>query len=264
MKKLILAFAFAIFSLGIPVLMAQAVAQQELEVAEQEQTLEQDESAPRFQETKSNIKIDIEGLSEEDAEKVKSTVEDTLGSLASLLGDRVRAELALELGSLSEEEKEKVSEALGSFPNDQNITVNAGNIGFPELAIALTAISLTLGLPVIILVLVLVFGQKKRRQMMELAKMYVDADKAIPPHVLAEFGTNMNSAKRLRTGLTLLFVGLALVAILTASGSDAGLIGLLPAAVGISRIIYWVYEVRQEKNLAESGLAPDQIQGVEA
>lgn len=233
MKRSIIAFAFAIFSTCVPLMMAQAVV----------------EDAP-ITESSAKIDVDIEMLSPEQEGRLHETIDD----LGDILGDRVKTQLKAELGKLDEDEKRQLSEAIGKAFKAKHIRFDTSGMGVAEAFVAITAICLTLGLPVIIFVLVLLFGQRKRRQMMELAGMYVKADQPIPDGVISEFGTGMNTEKRLRSGLQLIFVGIALVIVLGAYTGEGATLGLLPIAIGLARVIYWRYETKQNKEFDDTEL----------
>lgn len=229
MKKFILSIAFAAFSVGLPLVFAHAAAQQSEPLVDNTETVS---------EVASPINIDIEGLDEEQEDRVQDVVE----GLGKIFGDQVKAEIEVELKDLSAKERQQLGNKLEDVFEGNHISFGSDGLGFGESLVAITAICLTLGLPVIILLVVFIFAQKKRRQMMELAGLYVKADQPVPPHVMAEFGTGMSAPKRLRTGLQFLFVGIALLAVLGTVGGDAAVFALIPIAIGLARIIYWRYE----------------------
>lgn len=233
MKKLIVSIAFAAFSLGFPLVIAQAAAQETDSSIEINTT----ESEPS-----SSVDVEIQGLDADQEDRVREAVE----GLGKVFGDQVKAEIEVELRDLSDEERRKLGHKLDNMFGGDHISFDTGGLGFAEAIVAITAICLTLGLPVIILLVVFIFAQKKRRQMMELAGLYVKADQPVPPHVMSEFGTGMSAAKRLRTGLQFVLVGIALLAILGTIGDEAAVFALIPIAIGLARIIYWRYE---SKNL---------------
>ena len=227
MKEILIALAFAIFSLSMPLLMAQAQTQEP--AAETEEQTSGDDSAGAA------IQLELEGLTPEQELRVKEAIERVSG----LLGDKLSTEVKVELNTLKDLAKDEAFEG--------NIHIGGDGIGFGEALVAITAICLTLGLPVIILLVVFIFAQKKRRQMMELAGMYIKADQPMPEHVLAEFGSSVGSDKRLRTGIQFLLVGAAIMAVLGALADDGSVavLGLIPVAIGLARIIYWRYESKK-------------------
>lgn len=229
MKKLLVAGFFTLFSVAVPLVWAQAVAQ------ETERVVMKADDAP--------VQVEISGLSDTDEERIEAIID----GLGEVFGEKVRAKLEVKLSELDDIEREALADELDGMFDGNGIQVHTGGLGILEALVALTAISLTLGLPVIILLLVFIFSMRKRRQMMELTGMYVKADKEIPAHVMAEFGTGMTPEKRLRTGLHWFLVGLALVAVISATGGEgAATLGLIPAAIGLARILYWWYESRHQ------------------
>ncbi len=246
MKKTLIAFTFAVFCLVVPVLMAKAVAQD----AEPNSV----NTAPKAE---SSIKIEVEGLSAEQEGRLRRAVD----GLGDILGDRAKTELEVKLDDLSVAEKRRANRSLDNMFDGDEFDFQSSGIGLGETIVAITALILTLGLPVIILLMVLIYAQRKRRQMMELAGMYVKADQPLPPHVLAEFGSGMTPDKRLRSGLQLVLVGIAIIAVLGALGGEAATIGLIPVAIGLSRLIYWRYESKQppkdDQQLIENFISDD-------
>ena len=220
MKKLITALAFTLFSLALPVLMAQQVA------AQQGTTNE------------SSVSVEIDGVSADQEDSIREAIE----SVGEVLGENVQAKLEVELSDLDKLERKEVLEALASLRDRDSFSFNSHGVGLGETVVAITAICLTLGLPVIILLLVLIFAAKKRRQMMELAGMYIKADQPLPEHVISEFGSGMNAEKRLRTGVQLFLIGIAVTIVLGTYAGEAATLGLIPIAIGLARIIYWRHE----------------------
>jgi hypothetical protein len=105
--------------------------------------------------------------------------------------------------------------------------------------------------------LVFLFVQKKRRQMMDLAAMYIKADRPMPEHVMSEFGSGMSGNKRLRSGLHYTLVGLAIVIFLAAvADGEVATLGFIPMAIGLARIIYWKLD---NKNSDEELVAEESV-----
>lgn len=253
MKKMILAIAFTVFTMLVPVLMAQAFAQDGAQLSvEQPAQASNDELVTK--EIDSNRSI-VVAANNDDESGSQDRIARVVDGLGEVFGEQFSKELRVEIGGLNDDEKAQLNEALGKLFEGDSFSFDAGGLGVGEAFVAITALCLTLGLPVIILLLVLIFGQRKRKQMMDLAGMYVKADRPMPEHVMAEFGTGLSGNQRLRTGLQYFFVGLALVIILGAISThgETATIGFLPMAVGISRLIYWKYEQKRapENDLGE-------------
>jgi hypothetical protein len=231
MRKTLIAFVFAIFSAGVPLMMAKAVAQE-------------DTSAVTISESGSNVRIEIDGLDSDHEDRIR----DVLEGLGDVFGDQFRAELEVEFDDLTSSERDRLNDALDRLVDHRGIKFYENGIGFGETVVALTAISLTLGLPIIILLVVFIFAQKKRRQMMELANMYIQADQPMPQHIMTEFGTGMSADKRLRSGIQMLLLGIAATAILGTLAGEEAVLGFIPIAIGLARILYWRYESRSERD----------------
>jgi cadmium resistance protein CadD (predicted permease) len=117
----------------------------------------------------------------------------------------------------------------------------------------MTAIVFTLGLPIIILVLVLVFSNRKRKQKMAVISSYLEANQPVPEFVMAEFGGNSAATSSFKSGLTFLFVGIAIfIFIGLQEGLEAGAMGLIPIGIGIARLVGWKYDTDQ-KNSSDDG-----------
>jgi len=113
----------------------------------------------------------------------------------------------------------------------------------------MTAIILSLGLPVIILVLVLVYRNKKRKQKMELISSYLEAGQTVPEHVMAEFASDANNNSLFRGGVTFTIVGIAIAIFLgVAEDWQAATLGLIPIAIGVSRLISWKFDDTNDKS----------------
>lgn len=254
MKKIIVIFAFTLYSFGLPLWMAHATAQdsstQAVTVA-----VESDSLDSEIIESLGQMEVNIEGVSKEQEEKIRKLFK----GLVKLFGDDIKAELEIELGELSDAEKEELLEKIDNFREGNHLSIDTDGIGAGEALVAITAICLTLGLPVIILLLVFIFGHKKRRQMIDLADLYVKAEQPLPQHLVAEFG-KASPDQRLRSGIQLVFVGLAIVIAIGALAGAPGTLGFIPMAIGLSRLLYWRYESKQARHneAPESDLTTNQ------
>ena len=265
MKNLIVAVSFATFSLGLPYAMAQqAVAQQ---AAEQNATdvekvivTTSENEGEKIDIGKRRIVIDI---ATNEAREAENEIRAAISTVRDLLGDEIGTELETEIGNLSDEERDKVRLKLKKVFGGSGLSVGGadgihfgdggGGIGISEFLIAMTAIVFTLGLPVIILVLVLIFSNRKRKQKMAVISSYLEANQPVPEFVMAEFGGNSAATSSFRSGLTFLFVGIAIVIVLGLhEGMGAGALGLIPIAIGLARLASWKYDTDQ-KNSSDDG-----------
>lgn len=243
MKKLILNFAFTVFCLTLPLLMAQTSAQAQDSEDSVSVSVSAESSIDENEDGKRRIVIDV------DDDEARDRVERVVEKLGRVFGENFSSELEIELNSMSERDREELEDALEDVFGDNGVHFDTNGMGAGETFVAITALSLTLGLPVIILILVLLFGQRKRRQMMDLAAMYIKADQPMPEHVMSEFGSGKSGNQRLRSGLQYTFVGIAVVAILgTLADGGAATLGLIPIAIGLARLIYWKFDKAKSEN----------------
>lgn len=251
MKKLILNFAFTVFCVTVPLVMAQNAAQAQDNEESVTISVSAENSTDNGDDGKHRIVIDV------DNDQARDRIERVVEELGKVFGDKFSSELEVELKSMSDSDREELEGLLEELFGGKGVHFDTGGMGAGETFIALTALCLTLGLPVIILILVLLFGQRKRRQMMDLAAMYIKADQPMPEHVMSEFGSGNSGKQRLRSGLQYTLVGIALIAIL-ANLADGGVatLGLIPMAIGLARLIYW----KLDKTKSENELAIENAQ----
>jgi hypothetical protein len=241
MKNLILAISFTVFSLALPLSMAQQAVEVTNEAAEVSNDAA-DVSEVAEKETRGiHISIDTD-----DAEEVGEEIEKALQAMSGLLGEEFSAELELELNNLDDEDRSKLRRKLKKVFGDDGVHVSGGGgdgIGLGKFVIAMTAISLSLGLPIIVLVLVLMFSHRKRKQKMELISSYLNADQPVPEHVMAEFGSSSSLASPMRNGLQLALAGIAIIIALGIIDDwETATLGLIPFAIGAARLIAWKYD----------------------
>jgi hypothetical protein len=264
MKNLIVAVSFATFSLGLPYAMAQqaiaqqAAAQDAVDV-EQVVVVADEKEGLKTDVGKRRIVIDIDTNEARDAE---DEIRAAISTVRDLLGEEIGTELETEINNLSDDERDKVRLKLKKVFGSNGLSVggadgihfgDGGGIGFSEFLIAMTAIVFTLGLPVIILVLVLVFSNRKRKQKMAVISSYLAANQPVPEFVMAEFGGNSAATSSFKSGLTFLFVGIAIfIFIGLQEGVEAGAMGLIPIGIGIARLVGWKYDTDQ-KNSSDNG-----------
>ena len=234
MKNIIFALSFAAFSLGLPVLLAtQAVAQEE--VIEQSKTIvEKDEKG---------IRIDID-LS--DAEDVSEEIRTMLDLVSDLVSEEMASELASELSALEDGDRQHLQVKLKKLIDGKefNYSDSDGGMGI-EILIPILGIIFSLGMPVMILLLVLIYGHRKRKQKMELINKFLDSGQPVPEHVMSEFSGGGNKTP-FQSGITLLLVGIALAFFLgTVAEPELATVGLIPAAIGLARLLSWKFENKQ-------------------
>jgi len=196
--------------------------------------------------TSNGVKVDVNvGFDEKtsDDEKIKKVTK-----LISEFDSDFGEELALELGSLSEQDKAKLVKKLDqgfSFRNE----IDAVPTG--AVLIALPAVILIFGGPLFLVIALLAFGHRKRKQKMELVELYIKHDRDIPEHVINGLDSG-GSASSLKSGLTLTAVGLGVVAALGASGAEEAVgFGLIPMFLGIARLIFWSLVERKNESKAQ-------------
>jgi len=236
MKNLIIAITFTVFSLALPLTMAQQVVDKEaVEVAESVK------QAPKPDSEKDGLTITIDM---NDAEEAEKEIENAVKMLKKVLGEEIGEELESELEALDDDERDELRELFR-----ERVFSKGSRMGGGEFVIALVAICLTLGLPIIILVAVLFFGHRKRKQKMELISAYLAANQPVPEFVMAEFGGNTNGGAGLRSALTLTLVGAAVcIFFLVLGAKEAAALGLIPIGIGIARLVSMKYEQNTESS----------------
>ena len=171
-----------------------------------------------------------------DTDEVKQKVNEVIDAIANRVKQEVDAEIHVEIDDVSAEDLEeldKLKSAIETGDWSGHSGIDAG-----EVAVAVTAIIFSLGLPIIILLVVLFYANRKRKQKMELINQFINADQPVPDQLINEFNTG--SGDPLRSGLQLVGVGLgiALFFLVLGEPEPAG-IGLIPFGLGAARLIYW-------------------------
>ena len=234
MKNLIIAITFTVFSLALPLTMAQQVVDKEAVAAAVKQ-------APKLDSEKDGLTITIDM---KDAEEAEKEIEHAVKVLKKVLGEEIGGELESELEALDDDERDELRELFR-----ERVFSKGSGMGGGEFVIALVAICLTLGLPIIILVAVLFFGHRKRKQKMELISAYLAANQPVPEFVMTEFGGNTKGGAGLRSALTLTLVGAALcIFFLVVGAKEAAALGLIPIGIGIARLASLKYEQNAESS----------------
>ena len=157
MKNLIVAIAFAVLSLSLPLTMAQQV----VDVEPITQT--ESGSETRIENDGKRIVIDIK-TSEigEAGEDLKKAIE----TITEIFGGNIGSELQSEIRNLDDDDRNELSKELRRiFRSDNSVfSSDSGGISFYEFLIPLFGIIFTFGMPVIILSLILVYRNKKINQ----------------------------------------------------------------------------------------------------
>jgi hypothetical protein len=107
--------------------------------------------------------------------------------------------------------------------------------------VEIVGILVGVGLPVSLVAIYLILSYRRRRHLMEL--YHAERMAAI------ERGLELDGRRRRSTsllpGLVWFFVGVAVMIALRASSDSSGMIGLVPAAVGLAYLIYYFAEGRK-------------------
>lgn len=246
MKNLLVTVGFALFSMTLPLVMAQQVAVVDASDPVQTEVKTKrisDSDNPDASASGSESKRIVIDINTNEATEAKDEIEEAIKTVHELFGEELGAELAREFENLDEDERSKVTKKLKKVFGEDGIHIGGDSgLGFPEFMVAMTAIIFTLGLPVIILVLVLVFSHRKRKQKMALISSYLEANQPVPAYVMAEFGSDSNTNSTFSSGLTFTLVGIAIALFLgVVDDWETAALGLIPIAIGVARLISWKY-----------------------
>ena len=237
MKNLLIAITFTLFSLALPLTMAQQVV--ENEAAATKVPIKDSKAVKDSKPVKDGLTITV---NMDDAEEAEQEVKKVIKVFKKVLGEEAGRELEAELEGLDKDEREQLHELFRD-----GVFSHGGGMSGGEFVIALVAICFTLGLPIIILITVLIFGHRKRKQKMELISAYLAANQPVPDRVMAEFGSDMKGGAGLRSALTLTLVGAAVsIFFMVVGATEAAALGLIPIGIGIARLISLKYEQDKE------------------
>lgn len=131
--------------------------------------------------------------------------------------------------------------------------------------VAIVAILTGVGLPIAVLTLHLVLNYHKRRRLMELhhaeRMAAIERGMELPPLPIELLEGPRRRTTSLLPGLVWFFVGFAVMIAMRATGESEGMIGLVPAGVGVAYLIYYFTEGRKiEARLLEHDLAkPEEL-----
>ncbi len=156
----------------------------------------------------------------------------------------VIAELKGEIEGLDPEEKAALKRALNQGVEvDVDHQFDPGAVG---VWIPILAISLSLGGPIIIVGLVLYASYRKRKQRLEMIDRFIDNNREIPQEILDNLDGVGEVKNNLRSGLTLMGVGLGVILGLgILAGWEVGALGLIPFFIGLARLLIWKLEEKQ-------------------
>jgi hypothetical protein len=126
--------------------------------------------------------------------------------------------------------------------------------------VAIVAILTGLGLPTAALVLYLVLNYRKRLRLMELhhaeRMAAIERGMELPPLPIELIEGSRRRTTSLLPGLVWFFIGIGVMIAMRATGESEGMIGLVPAGVGLAYLIYYFAEGRKiEARLLEHDLA---------
>jgi hypothetical protein len=115
--------------------------------------------------------------------------------------------------------------------------------------VAIVAILTGLGLPTAALVLYLVLNYRKRLRLMELhhaeRMAAIERGMELPPLPIELIEGSRRRTTSLLPGLVWFFIGIGVMIAMRATGESEGMIGLVPAGVGLAYLIYYFAEGRK-------------------
>lgn len=127
------------------------------------------------------------------------------------------------------------------------------------------AIFMGVGVPSAVLVVYLVLNYNKRRRLMELHHVErmaaIERGMELPPLPIELLEGSRRRSTSLLPGLVWFFIGVAVMIAMRATGESEGMIGLVPAGVGLAYLIYYFAEGRKiESRVLEHELArPEEL-----
>ena len=131
--------------------------------------------------------------------------------------------------------------------------------------VAIVAILSGIGLPTAVLLVYLVLTYRKRRYLMQLhhaeRMAAIERGMELPPLPVELLEGSRRRTTSLLPGLVWFFVGIGVMIAMRATGESEGMIGLVPAGVGLAYLIYYFAEGRKiEARLLEHDLAkPEEL-----
>jgi hypothetical protein len=115
--------------------------------------------------------------------------------------------------------------------------------------VSIVAILVTLGLPLAILSMHVAMNHRNRRRLMELHHIErmaaIERGLELPPLPVALLEGSRRRSTSLLPGLIWSFAGIALIVAMRSTGGSEGMIGLVPAAVGVAYLVYYFAEGRK-------------------
>lgn len=152
-----------------------------------------------------SIKIEVESDN-------KNVINDErLEALVKIARDIDKDLVKIEVEGLSDEEKEKLIMRLEGDLEDAITNVVEEHIPPGAIALGALAIIMVFGLPIFIVVALLIYGMRRRKQKMELVNAYLAAGQEVPEHVLQSFDAGKDS-NTFRSGVMWTAVGIGIVA----------------------------------------------------
>jgi hypothetical protein len=131
--------------------------------------------------------------------------------------------------------------------------------------IPIVAILAGIGLPVAAIIVYMVLNYRRRVRLMELHHAQrlaaIERGMELPPLPVEVLEGSRRRTTSLLPGLVWFFVGIAVMIAMRATGESEGMIGLVPAGVGLAYLVYYFAEGRKiEARLLEHDLAkPEEL-----
>lgn len=129
--------------------------------------------------------------------------------------------------------------------------------------VAIIAILTAFGLPLGVLSMYIVLNYRKRRRLMELHHIErmaaIERGMELPSLAVELLEGPRRRSTSLLPGLVWFFVGIAVMVAMRATGESEGMIGLVPAGVGLAYLVYYFAEGRKiEARVLDHELAKPQ------
>ena len=132
-------------------------------------------------------------------------------------------------------------------------------------SVAIVAILTGFGVPSGLVIVYFVLNYRKRRYLMQLhhaeRMAAIERGMELPPLPIELLDGSRRRSTSLLPGLVWFFVGMGVMVAMRATGESEGMIGLVPAGVGLAYLIYYFAEGRKiESRILEHELArPEEL-----
>ncbi|HEY8539898.1 MAG TPA: DUF6249 domain-containing protein [Steroidobacteraceae bacterium] len=118
-----------------------------------------------------------------------------------------------------------------------------------DFVVEIVGILVGVGFPVSLVAIYLILNYRRRRHLMELyhaeRMAAIERGLELPPLPLELLDGRRRRSTSLLPGLVWFFVGISVMIALRASTDSSGMIGLVPAAIGLAYLIYYFAEGRK-------------------